>query len=114
MCRTVRYRISLPPDCKNNTMLRHGNPHPTVNLISNTNSGEPCFVSDRCFILFRLDMVEVGSFPLVDPLSAIIRCFHLYSKVYMRLSENGNPRFHIVQTNPICLFKSVRLIYFPN
>ena len=38
-----------------------------------------------CFILFRLDMVEVGSFPLVDPLSAIIRCFHLYSKVYMRL-----------------------------
>ena len=85
MCRTVGYRVSLPPDCKNNTTLHHGNPHPTVNLISDTNSGEPRFVSDRCFILFRLDMVEVGSFPLVDPLSAIIRCFHLYSKVYMRL-----------------------------
>ena len=85
MCQTVGYRLSLPPDCKNNTMLCHGNPHPTVNLISNTNSGEPCFVSDRCFILFRLDMVEVGSFPLVDPLLAIIRCFHLYSKVYMCL-----------------------------
>ena len=85
MCRTVGYRLSLPPDCKNNTTLRHGNPHPTVILISNTNSGEPCFVSDRGFILFHLDMVEVGSFPLVDPLSAIIRCFHLYSNVYMRL-----------------------------
>ena len=85
MCRTVGYRLSLPPDCKNNTTLRHGNPHPTVILISNTNSGEPCFVSDRCFILFHLDMVEVGSFPLVDPLSAIIRCFHLYSNVFMRL-----------------------------
>ena len=46
MCRTVGYRVSLPPDCKNNTTLRHGNPHPTVNLISNTNSGEPRFVSD--------------------------------------------------------------------
>ena len=32
-------------------------------------------------------MVEVGSFPLVDPLSAIIRCFHLYSKVYMYAPE---------------------------
>ena len=85
MCRTVGYQISLPPDCKNNTTLRHGNPQPTVNLICNTNSGEPCFVSDHCFILFCLDMVEVGSFPLVDPLSAIIRSFHLYSKVYMRL-----------------------------
>ena len=30
-------------------------------------------------------MVEVGSFPLVDRLSAIIRCFYLYSKVCMRL-----------------------------
>ena len=85
MCRTVGYRVGLPPDCKNNTMLRHGNPHPTVNLISNTYSGEPRFVSDPCFILFRIDMVEVGSFPLVDPLSAIIRCFYLYSKVCMRL-----------------------------
>ena len=46
MCQTVGYRVSLPSDCKNNTTLRHGNPHPTVNLISNTNSGEPCFVSD--------------------------------------------------------------------
>ena len=73
------------PDCKNNTMLRHGNPHPTVNLISNTNSGEPCFVSDPCFILFRVGMVEVGSFPLVDPLSAIIHCFYFNSKVCMRL-----------------------------
>ena len=85
MCRTVGYRLSLPPDCKNNTTLRHGNPHPTVILISSANSGEPRFVSDRCFIYFHLDMVEVGSFPLVDPLSAIIRCFHLYSKVYMPL-----------------------------
>ena len=85
MCRTDGYRVSLPPDCKNNTTLRHGNPHPTVNLISNTNSGEPRFVSDRCFIRFRLDMVDVGSFPLVDPPLAIIRCFHLYRKVYMRL-----------------------------
>ena len=85
MCRTVGYRLSLPPKCKNNTTLRHGNTHPTDILISNTNSGEPCFVSDRCFILFRLDMVEVNSFQIVDPLSAIIRCFHLYSKVYMRL-----------------------------
>ena len=87
MCRTVGYRLSLPPECKNNTTLRHENPHPTVILISNTNSGEPCFVSDCCFILFRLDMVEVGSFQIVDPLSAIIRCFHLYSKVYMRLGR---------------------------
>ena len=85
MCRTVGYPVSLPPDCKNNTTLRHGNPHPTVNLNSNTNSGEPRFVSDPCFILFPVDMVEVGSFPLVDPLSAIIRCFHFYSKVCMRL-----------------------------
>ena len=88
MCRTVGYRVSLPPDCKNNTTLRHGNPHPTVNLISNTNSGEPSlcrFVSNPCFILFRLEMVEVGSFPLLDPLSAIIHCFYLYSKVCMRL-----------------------------
>ena len=85
MCRTVGYRVGLPPDCKNNTTLRHGNPHPTVNLISSTNSGEPRFVSDPCFILFRIDMVEVGSFPLVDPLSAIIRCFYLYSKVCMHL-----------------------------
>ena len=86
MCRTVGYRVSQPPDCKNNTTLHHGNPHPTVNLISNTNSGEPSLhVSDPCFILFPVDMVEVGSFPLVDPLSAIIRCFHLYSKVCVRL-----------------------------
>ena len=85
MCRTVGYRVSLPPDCKNNTTLRHGNPHPTVNLICNTNSGETRFVSDPCFILFRVDMVEVGSFPLVDLLSAIIRCFNFYSKVCMRL-----------------------------
>ena len=83
MCRTVGYRVSLPPDCKNNITLRQGNPHPTVNLNSNTNSGEPRFVSDPCFILFPVDMVEVGSFPLVDPLSAITRCFHLYSKVCM-------------------------------
>ena len=81
MCRTVGYRVSLPPDCKNNTKLRHGNPHPTVNLISNTNSGEPRIVSDPCYILFRVDMVEVGIFRLFDPLSAIIRCFHLYSKL---------------------------------
>ena len=85
MCQTVGYRVNLPPDCKNNTTLHHGNPHPTVSLISNTNSGEPRFVSDPCFILFGADMVEVGSFPLIDPLSAIIRCFHLYSKVCMRL-----------------------------
>ena len=78
MCQTVGYRVSLPPDCKNNTKLLYGNPHPTVNLISNINSGEPRFVSDPCFILFHVDMVEVASFPLVDPLSAIIRCFHLY------------------------------------
>ena len=70
MCRTVGYRVSLPPDCKNNTALRHGNPHPTVNLISNTDSGEPSLC-----ILFHVDMVEVGSFPLVDPLSAIISLF---------------------------------------
>ena len=85
MCRTVGYRVSLPPDCKNNTMLHHRNPHPTVNLICNTNSGKTCFVSDPCFILFRVDMEEVGSFPLVDPLLAIIRCFYFYSKVCMRL-----------------------------
>ena len=87
MCRTVGYRVSLPPDCKNNTTLCHGNPYPMVNLISNTNSGEPRFVSDLFFILFRVDMVEVGSFPLVDPLSAIILCFYLYSKVCMCLRQ---------------------------
>ena len=85
MCWTVGYRVSLPPDCKNNTTLCHRNPHTTVNLISNTNSGETCFVSDPCFILFPVDMVEVGSFPLIDPLLAISRCFHLYSKVCVRL-----------------------------
>ena len=43
MCRTVGYGVpvSLPPDCKNNITLRHRNPHPTVYLISNTNSGKP-------------------------------------------------------------------------
>ena len=101
MCRTVGYRASLLPDCKNNTTLRHGNPHPTVNLISNTNSGEPCFVSDRCFILFCVDMVEVGTFPLVDPLSAIIRCFHLYSKVCMLLRRGLYKKYSKMR---LCLF----------
>ena len=87
MCRTVGYRASLPPDCKNNITLCHGNPHPTVNLICNNNSGEPHFVSDPCFILFHVEMVEVGSFQLVDPLSAIFRGFYFYSKVCMRLRQ---------------------------
>ena len=90
MCRTVGYRVSLPPDCKNNTTPRHGNPHPTVKLISNTTKVilvNPRLVSDSCFYLFRADMVEAGSFPLVDPLSAIILCFHLYSKVCMHLKR---------------------------
>ena len=92
MCRTVGYRVSLPPDCKNNTTLRHGNPHPTVNLISNTNSGEPSlcrFVSDPCFILFLVEMVEVGSFPLDDPLSAIIRFFIYIVKCEAKMGIPG-------------------------
>ena len=102
MCRTVWYRVSLPPppDCKNNTKLRHGNPHPTVNLISNNNSGEPRFVSDPCFILFRVDMVEVASFRLVDPLSAIICCFHLYSKVCMHLRRKWKSPVSYIANKP--------------
>ena len=85
MCWTFGYGVSLPPDCKNNTTLRHGNPHPTVNLISNTDSGEPRFVSDPCFILFRADMVEVGSFPLVDPLYWPLFVVFIYIVLYMGL-----------------------------
>ena len=114
MCRTVGYRVSLPPDCKYNTALRHGNPQPTVNLISNTNSGEPRFVSDSCFILFRVDMVEVGSFPLVDPLSAIIRCFHFYSKVCMRLRRKWESPVSYCANKPALFIQNVRLIYSPN
>ena len=84
MCRTVGYRVSLPPDCKNNTTLRHGNPHLTVKILILVNLA---LLADPFFILFRVDMVEVDSLTLVDPLSAIIRCFHLYSKVCMRLGR---------------------------
>ena len=108
MCRTVGYGLSLPPDCKNNTKLRHGNPHPTVNLISNANSGEPRFVSDRCFILFRLDMVEVGSLPLVDPLSAIIHCFYFYSKGCMRLRRKWESPVSYSANKPALFIQNVK------
>ena len=78
MCRTVGYRVNLPLTVK--TTQRYVTEIPIQRILVNL-----AFVSDPCFILFRVDMVEVGSLPLVDPLSAIIRCFYFYSKVCMRL-----------------------------
>ena len=92
MCQTVGYRVSLPPGCKTTQRyvteipIQRSIESPILILVN------PRFVSDPCFILFRVDMVEVGSFPLVDPLSAIIRCFHLYS-VHAPEAKMGIPGF---------------------
>ena len=85
MCRTVGYRVSLPltvkttQRCVTEIPIQRSFRSPILIQV------KPRFVSDPCFILFRVDMVEVGTFLLVNPLSDIIRCFHLYSKVCTRL-----------------------------
>ena len=88
MCRAVGYRVSLPPNCKNNTMLRHRNPHPAVKLISNSNSGEYLLCMTFVSILFRVDMAsKLAAFCPLIPYTAIILCFHLYSKVCIPLKR---------------------------
>ena len=96
ICRAVGYWVSLPPDCKNSITLVTKIPIQRPNWSPIRILVNPQFVSDSCFFLFHVDMVEVASFPLVDPLglSAIIPCFHLYSKVCMRLKRKWESSYH--------------------